>query len=85
MARKATETKPTVAEPVPPPAPVPPLFGHTVIVREVDNPMYPWLVSCTCNYQAHCKTEAQADYWRRSHEGTQRYLQASKGYQTGHI
>ena len=76
------------SEPVPTPALAPeplPIPGHTVTVAEVDNPMYPYLVTCTCNWQAHAKTEQIADYWRRSHEGTQRYLAASKGFQAGHV
>jgi len=57
---------------------------HIVTIIDVDNPKYPLLVTCTCNYQCHCKTEEEANYRKRSHESASLWLEASKGFQLGH-
>jgi hypothetical protein len=57
---------------------------HTVTVKDTDNPKYPVLVTCTCNYQCHCKTQEEADFRKRVHQGVAGWIEASKGYQVGH-
>jgi hypothetical protein len=57
---------------------------HTVTIRDTDNPKYPVLVECTCNYQCQCKTEAEAEFRKRQHETAAGWIEASKGLQHGH-
>ena len=57
---------------------------HEITVRDTDNPMYPYEVTCTCNWQALAKTQAQADQHKRMHESRSLWLQATKGWQSGH-
>ena len=56
---------------------------HKPTVTEGDNPMYPFLVTCPCAWQAHAKTREQADYYKRHHESASLWLQATKGFQSG--
>jgi len=58
---------------------------HTVTIKDVDNPKYPLLVTCTCNYQCCCKSEVEADFRKRSHESAAGWIDATKGYQHGHL
>lgn len=57
---------------------------HQVTVKDVDNEKYPLLVTCTCAFQCHCRTEIEADYRKRSHQSAAMWLEATKGYQNGH-
>ena len=57
---------------------------HKPVVHDTDNPMYPFIATCTCGWQGLAKTEAQADYYRRSHESQSLWLQATRGLQRGH-
>jgi len=58
---------------------------HTITIKDVDNPKYPLLVSCTCNYQACCRNEAEADFRKRHHEHAALLIEATKGFQVGHV
>jgi hypothetical protein len=57
---------------------------HRVTVSDTDNPKYPVLVTCSCNYQCHCKSQEEADFRKRNHLGMSGWIEASKGYQVGH-
>ena len=57
---------------------------HQLVVKDVDNEMYPYLVTCTCAWQACAKTEDQALYFKRNHESQALWIQATKGWQRGH-
>jgi hypothetical protein len=58
---------------------------HTVTITDVDNPKYPVLVSCTCNYQCHCRNEEEALFRKRHHESAAMMNEATKGYAHGHL
>jgi hypothetical protein len=56
---------------------------HTTIITKVSNPKYPFTVSCSCQYNAHAKTQEQADYYKRWHEHHSLMLKATKGMPVG--
>ena len=58
---------------------------HKITITDVDNLKYPILVTCTCHWQACCRTDAEADYHKRHHEHSSLMLEATKGYQIGHV
>jgi hypothetical protein len=57
---------------------------HDVVIKDVDNPMYPLLVECTCGFKCHCRIDVEADFRKRSHESASMWLKATKGWQYGH-
>jgi hypothetical protein len=58
---------------------------HKPTVTKVDNERYPFLVQCNCAWQAHARSQATADRFKRMHEGSSLWLKATKGYQTGRL
>jgi len=57
---------------------------HKIKVSDTDNPKYPMLVTCSCNFQAMCRNQAEADYYKRHHQSNALMIEATKGYQHGH-
>ena len=58
---------------------------HKPIVTKVANDKFPFLVRCNCAWQAHAKTQAHADHFKRMHEGSSLWLKATKGFQAGRL
>lgn len=58
---------------------------HKPVITKVGNDRYPFLVTCNCAWQAHAKTQAHADHFKRMHEGSSLWLKATKGFQQGHL
>jgi len=59
-------------------------MDHTPRVSESGNSKYPFVVTCSCAWQAHARTQAEADSYKRRHEGASLMLKATKGWQIGH-
>ena len=46
---------------------------HKIVVRPVDNDAYPFLVTCSCFWQAHSRSREDALAHARNHGGRQAY------------
>lgn len=40
---------------------------HKIVISKVDNDLYPFLVLCSCLWQACSRTLEQAQYWAKGH------------------
>jgi len=47
--------------------------SHDIVVRPVENDTYPFLATCSCNWQAHGRTREAAIQFAQNHGGLQAY------------